>query len=156
MRQRGVGHLTLQDGRKVSVEVIVHAIGLNAEDTYTVDVRAQVGPEYGAWGSACAMATDDSVGIDLSDAGEPSLQIYPNPGNGDAISIAIENLLGGLHVIQCELYNAAGGMVETFQLSVGSGAAAQHRFHQRLSTGVYILRYATETSLPRETRLMVQ
>lgn len=135
---------------------IVHAMDLNAEDTYTVDVRAQVGPEYGPWGSACAMATDGSVGIDLSDSGEPALQIYPNPGNGDAISIAIENLPGGLHVIQCELYNAAGGMVETFQLSVGSGAAAQHRFHQRLSTGVYILRYTTETSLPRETRLMVQ
>lgn len=108
----------------------------------------------------CLAARDpegnSTTGIDLSDAGEPALQIYPNPGNGDAISIAIENLPGGLHVIQCELYNAAGGMVETFQLSVGSGAAAQHRFHQRLSTGVYILRYTTDTSLPREIRLMVQ
>jgi len=102
------------------------------------------------------MVTDGSVGIDLSAAGDTSLQIYPNPGTGDVIFIEYSNLLGGMHVLECEVYNAAGGLVETFQLSVGSGAAAQHRFHQKLSTGVYILRYTTETSLPRETRLMVQ
>ena len=135
--------------------MITSDLGLTPEASYTVDVRASIGPGWSAWGAACTMVTESGVGVPLSDNGSPELMIYPNPGNGDQISIAVDNLDGGLHVITIELYAAGGRLVEQFTLEASSGATAQHTFHQKLSAGVYLLKYRIDDTLPKEQRLMV-
>lgn len=118
-------------------------MGLQPGTTYHISVRAKVGDMWGEFGTSCNVQMDAADGI--SDLGNtPDFLIYPNPGGGEKIFIDFGNLPMPTSVTQFELFNATGHLVETFRLSdeLISLTRTEHYFENKLSAGVYVLRYA--------------
>lgn len=131
-------------------------MGLQSGTGYHVVVRAKVGDMWGEFGSSCSIYMDVADGI--SDfGGEPEFLIYPNPGGGEKIFIDFGNLPMPTSVSEFELFNTTGNLVETFRLSdeLTSLTRTEHYFENKLSAGIYILRYALN-DITLEEKLIVR
>lgn len=122
---------------------LVDQMGLQPGATYHIYVRAKVGDLWSEYGSSCNVQMDNADGI--GDVGaSPEFLIYPNPSGGEKIFIDFGNLSFLTSVSQFELFNATGHLVESFRLSdeLTTLRRAEHYFENKLSAGVYVLRYS--------------
>ena len=122
-------------------ELIVSSnIGLVEGLDYTVAVRVQVGGEWSTWGDTCTLRYGETVGTtELVNA--VSMSVYPNPSNGDKIFIAYRNLMQTNDVIDIEVYDGSGKLIENNQLSsIATQGELTLQFRRKLAPGMYFLK----------------
>jgi hypothetical protein len=132
----------------------VQFVGLNLEsgfqegDSYEVSVRARIGEDWGEPGAVCDITFARALGIDDPSA-QASLLIFPNPSNGSTISLQAWNLLDQSSVSEIEIYDSNGRVVEKFALNHPgrSSFRTEHQFAERLSAGMYFLKYSLNDRL---------
>lgn len=107
---------------------------------YEVRVRAGVNELFSNWSSSCVLQFGTPSGVNDSDDQLFVTSIFPNPGNGEKISIAFGNLHQDGDVLEISVYDNNGRRVENTQLSIVS--EQEHLtlfFTNRLAPGMYIL-----------------
>lgn len=122
---------------------IEESMSLEDLTEYHVAVRTQVGNDWSDWGATCSVTTDFGTFVEEGSNDDPSLQIFPNPNNGEKISIEIRNPLQGADVIMLELFSASGQLVDTIEIPTDSGGYLKttYTFENKLSAGMYFIKY---------------
>jgi PKD repeat protein len=110
---------------------------------YNVAVRTQIGDNWSEWGSVCTVSIDFGTFVEEGNNEGTNLQIFPNPNNGEKISIEISNPGQGVDVIVLELFNASGQLVDTIAIPTDSSGYLKttYTFENKLSAGMYFIKY---------------
>jgi PKD repeat protein len=111
--------------------------------TYSVELRCAIGSgQFTEWSPSCefSMAMDIAV-TEIESAG--FLLIYPNPGDGEKIFFDMGNLRENASIENIELYGPTGNLIEEFNINLapGNNRTIEHRFINKLASGMYVLRY---------------
>lgn len=123
---------------------------------YEVQVRAGINELFSAWGEICALQFGTPNTINTIDSQQFVSNIFPNPGNGEKISIAFGNLLSDGDVLEVSVYDNNGRRVENTQLSfVSEEENLTLFFTNRLATGMYILQIRSYDQVFEE-KLMIR
>lgn len=131
-------------------------LGLINNQLYQVSVRCLIGDnQYTPWGNTCDIQIAVVLGVDEFVQNE--LFIYPNPNNGENITLEFGNISGNSRVSDIVIYNAAGSIVENMkQMSLSAGAQKiQYHFQHPLASGVYLVHYSINGQ-EREEKLIVR
>ncbi|MGB0423860.1 MAG: PKD domain-containing protein, partial [Flavobacteriales bacterium] len=96
---------------------LIEQHNFSAGQTYQVTVRAQVGEQFGQWGIPCSIHFDGESSINDLAQNNPTANIYPNPSNGENISIEMWNLFEKVDVIDIDVYDTSGKLIESIKLS---------------------------------------
>jgi hypothetical protein len=141
-------HLTGQELDAVFITYVnslalTSGIGLIPGGLYSVQIRVQIAGEWSEWGSSCSIELELDNGIDDLFGDDLAVSIYPNPNAGDQITFELSKLSDNPSVIHFELYSSAGKLIETFELleSTDNYMRTEHRFQNRLSSGMYFIKY---------------
>lgn len=115
-------------------------LGLTEGQDYTVSVRVQVGGQWSNWGDSCTLRYGETVGIADTDP-SATLSLFPNPSNGDKIFIAYRNLMQTNDVIDIEVYDGSGKLIENNQQSIiATQGELTLQFRRKLAPGMYFLK----------------
>lgn len=114
---------------------------LTEGEVYELQVRTQVAGQWSEWGDTCTLQFGEAVSVAEFDTNEPGMNVWPNPSTGEKIILAYRNLSSGSDVIELEVYDGSGKLVENKQLSqhASQGELTIH-FDRRLQPGMYFLR----------------
>lgn len=114
---------------------------LTEGEVYELQVRTEVAGEWSAWGDLCTLQFGEAVSISEYSNNQPGMDVWPNPSAGEKIVLAYRNLSSGSDVIEFEVYDGSGKLVENKQLShyASQGELTIH-FNRRLQPGMYFLR----------------
>ena len=109
--------------------------------TYLVSVRSQVGEMWSAWGNECELKFGEAASVAENPANELSMSCWPNPNTGENIFIQFRNLPIGTSVLELEVYDLGGKLIENKLLSseAPQGVLTVH-FDRKLQSGMYFLR----------------
>ncbi len=121
--------------------------GIQANTTYTVTVRALVGGVWGPFGNACTVNTGANARFGDPDQPEEelveqpvfSMNVYPNPGNGENIFIELSGVAESASDVTIELYDSYGKLVYTEARVYDNGETVMIQPGE-LADGFYILR----------------
>ncbi len=132
-------------------------MGIEPGGNYTVRVRVQVGNLFSEWSSACPISIETTSNLNELFSNESGFRLYPNPSNGEEISIEMWNLSGTLDVIELKVFNTGGKLIENIQLSPMGEArfTTTYRFGRRLAAGLYFVQYQLGNDL-KEEKLIVR
>jgi PKD repeat protein len=127
-------------------------LGLVEGGEYNVQVRAEIAGEWTDWGAVCSVSLQ--FGSSVSDIFDEDLAVsfFPNPNPGDQISIELSKLYNYPSVISFELYSSTGKLIESFKLTGSSDnyTRTEHHFQNRLSSGMYFVKYELNGSRYQE------
>jgi hypothetical protein len=109
--------------------------------TYLVSVRVQVGEMWSAWGNECELKFGEAASVSEHAENEMRMTCWPNPSAGENIFIQFSNLPSSTSVIELEVYDLSGKLVENKLLSseTPQGVLTVH-FDRKLQSGMYFLR----------------
>jgi PKD repeat protein len=109
--------------------------------TYLVSVRVQVGDMWSSWGNACELKFGEAASVSERPEDAMSMACWPNPSTGENIFIQFRNLPIGTSVLELEVYDLSGKLVENKLLSseAPQGVLTVH-FDRKLQSGMYFLR----------------
>jgi hypothetical protein len=123
---------------------------IQPQSYYIVRVRPNFGVggmNPGTWGTPRVIfiggtlmtaATDESgEAIEFEEAAVAELEVYPNPGNGESVQLAMDAIDGS---VELQLFDQMGRLVERKQLIAEQGFQAQWVFDEPLSSGLYHIR----------------
>ncbi|WP_306643220.1 M43 family zinc metalloprotease [Sanyastnella coralliicola] len=114
--------------------------GLTEGITYDIQVRTMIGELWSAWGSTCALMYGNDNSMLEHGNGDLSMVVWPNPSNGEKISVFFRNLPGGSPVIELGVYDGSGKLIENNTLSNNTPARElTYHFNEKLSAGIYFL-----------------
>jgi hypothetical protein len=118
-----------------------NADGLLFGEMYDIRIRTRIGENWSEWGDVCTMLYEDENAVIEGDWNNFSINVYPNPSNGENIFIAFRNLPSDAHVIDLEVYDGSGKLIEnkTLSESVPQEPLTYH-FQKKLSPGIYFLK----------------
>lgn len=118
--------------------------GFTVGEVYEVTVSTVIGEQESEVGLTCEFAFDESLVVIDNPEQPSSLVIYPNPGNGSNLFFEIYNLSDEDDVIEFELYDTNGKLIEKFTLYYPgrSSFTTEHQFNSKLSAGMYFIQYA--------------
>lgn len=113
--------------------------------TYMVRIRCGLGNGiYTEWGMVCPITFDPSIVANVEEMqnGESVLLFYPNPNNGQSISILFSGSLE-TSISEIKVFNVGGKLCEIIPLNFTgkSGEQVYHEFERRLAPGLYFLEY---------------
>jgi len=112
--------------------------------TYQVRVRCGLGGGiYTDWGLICPITFNPemTVGMDEQENGTAQFLFYPNPNNGQSITIQTSGMSGDETIQVIRVLNTAGQLCATLPVNL-TGIGTQvvtYSFDNRLSQGIYIL-----------------
>lgn len=114
---------------------------LTEGEVYELQVRTQVAGQWSDWGDTCTLQFGEVVSVAEFGSDQPGLNVWPNPSTGEKIMLAYRNLSSGSDVIEFEVYDGSGKLVENKRLShyASQGELTIH-FDRRLQPGMYFLR----------------
>ncbi len=114
---------------------------LTEGEVYELQVRTQVAGEWSEWGDTCTLQFGETVSVSEFREEQPGLSVWPNPSTGEKIILAYSNLSTSSDVIELEVYDGSGKLVENKRLShyASQGELTIH-FNRRLQPGMYFLR----------------
>ncbi|MEO0404542.1 MAG: T9SS type A sorting domain-containing protein, partial [Bacteroidota bacterium] len=126
-------------------------------EVYEVQVAAEVEDLLAPYGDACNITFDNTNSLEDLDQGATAMLIYPNPNSGENISIEMWNLIEGLDVIELDVYDMSGKLVENIKLSpYGRTHFKQdYRFKHQLAPGLYFIRHSNGDEV-KEEKLIVR
>lgn len=132
-------------------------MGIEPGGNYTVRVRVQVGNQFSEWSSACPISFETTSDLNDLYSNGSGFRLYPNPSNGEEISIEMWNLSGELDVIEFKVFDTGGKLIENIQLSPMGEAkfTTTYRFGRRLAAGLYFVQYQLGNDL-KEEKLIVR
>jgi PKD repeat protein len=132
-------------------------MGIEPGGNYTVRVRVQVGNLFSEWSSACPINFETTSDLNDLYSNGSGFRLYPNPSNGEEISIEMWNLSGELDVIEFKVFDTGGKLIENIQLSPMGEAkfTTTYRFGRRLAAGLYFVQYQLGNDL-KEEKLIVR
>jgi len=117
---------------------IDETLGLTEFETYEITVRCDMGePGYTAWSAPCNFTLGD-VSVHENSIGDFNFSIYPNPSNGQSISLQIQGALVGYKLLTIELIDATGKLLMSRQLPAGTNNWILEP-ETALSQGLYIV-----------------
>ncbi len=123
---------------------------------YTISVRSEVANQWSDWGSECDVQFGEGTSVRDLDENDPHLQFWPNPNSGERISFRYRNLFTSDPVIELEVYDGSGKLVENKRLShLASQGELTIQFNRRLQPGMYFLRTRTSERIFEE-KIIVQ
>ena len=125
--------------------------------TYSVTVRCNMGNDlFTDWGTSCNVTFAVGVGIGEI-ASDGDLTFYPNPCDGNKITLDFGNLSAGSHVKDLKIFGSVGNLVETMTIVIATAATdkTEYEFQHQLSSGVYVIQYTLNGRL-REEKLIVR
>ena len=113
-------------------------------EIYEVKVRTIIGEQTSAYGNPCEFGINVILSTDNFPEIEASLVFYPNPNNGSKIFFDLHNLSEQDDVIDLELYDTNGKLIDRFTLYYPgrSSFTTEHQFKTKLSAGMYFLKYS--------------
>lgn len=123
---------------------------------YAIATRAQVNELYSDWSAPCTLFFGTENSLQETNDQELTLNVYPNPSDGEKIMLQFGNLLSSGAVIEIEVYDNSGKLVENNVLSpVSSERSLTCKFTNRLSAGMYFLRVQSDDQVFEE-KLMIR
>jgi hypothetical protein len=132
---------------------IPHGINVN------VRVRAKVNGHYQPFGPACRLSTaaqpqqhQQGAGSNLASQGE--FQVWPNPNNGDRLSISLTGADEDAKNAEVVLFDATGRQAYAATLAMANGSLGTVLDLGSIATGVYMLRI-TAGNETYESRVLV-
>ncbi|MBI1266294.1 MAG: PKD domain-containing protein [Cryomorphaceae bacterium] len=130
---------------------LTNADDLIIGETYGIRVRAAVGEVWGAWGSTCTLTYENAQSVTTDVHGGFEVSIYPNPNDGENISFNFRNLPSSAHVIDLEVYDGSGKLIENTTLStLARKESLTYQFRNRLSAGIYFLKIRLQGDVVEE------
>lgn len=130
--------------------------GLTEGENYEVRVRSKVGDQWSPWGEICQIIFGTENSIQNIENQDVSIMLWPNPSNGENISLQFRNLPEGSHVIEFGVYDGSGKLIENNTLSIRSEQPElTNIFQNKLSAGVYFLQIRLDTQVYEE-KLMIR
>ncbi|HTF03429.1 MAG TPA: T9SS type A sorting domain-containing protein, partial [Bacteroidia bacterium] len=125
-----------------------YAPGLTASTTYTVEVRAYAGGEWGTFADMCTVTTSASYGqsarMDFDNpttAGEvdseSTMLMYPNPVGDNTLHLQLDGYNTSTAVV--EIYDMSGRLVLSQQAALSMGSALVDLNIESLQTGMYMV-----------------
>lgn len=131
------------------------SIGLTEGQEYAVSIRVQVGGNWSLWGDACALTYGEAVGVGELYSAE-TLTVYPNPSNGEQIFINYRNLRTTDNVLEIEIYDGSGKLIENREQSIiALQGELTLQFRRKLAPGMYFLK-ARMSGRMFEEKIIVQ
>lgn len=129
----------------------------SSDALFNVKIRAEVGAQFSDWSPVCSIQMDTSSDLETLEISSPEVLIYPNPNNGAKISIEMWNLSSSTTVIELDVYNMSGKLVENIQLSPYGRThfKEDYRFQHQLAPGMYLIRYRSGDEV-KEEKLIVR
>ncbi|MHA6249028.1 malectin domain-containing carbohydrate-binding protein [Pontibacter sp. CAU 1760] len=128
---------------------------LNIDFNPTVDRVAIAGLEIFTASSSSSITQASTATLQhMPDA--PQLQVYPNPGTGDRMSVALQGF-GKAEKVSVTLYDTSGRVVESLVVDADQQGAynAEVTLRARLNQGLYLIR-AQAASGEARAKLMVE
>lgn len=121
-------------------------------EIYEVTVRTTIGEQVADYGLPCEFGFNVVLGIDDLNELQASLVFYPNPNNGSKIFFDLHNLSELDDVIDLELYDTNGKLIDKFTLYYPgrSSFTTEHQFKTKLSAGMYFLKYSMADKVSKE------
>ncbi|MFN5620649.1 MAG: T9SS type A sorting domain-containing protein, partial [Flavobacteriales bacterium] len=119
---------------------IVEAMMLIPGESYMIEVRCALGAGvFTEWSTTCGF--DIAIEMNVADSIENTgiFNVYPNPGNGEVITIVNEGFMSAHDAIQVSIVDGSGKQAEAFTIAANSGSTYRYEFHQRLASGFYVL-----------------
>ena len=128
-----------------------------SEVLFNLRIRSEVGALMSNWSPICSIQMDTSTDIQTLEISTPEVLFYPNPNNGEKISIEMWNLSSITAVIELDVYNMSGKLVENIQLSPNGRThfKKDYRFQYQLTPGMYLIRYRSGDEV-KEEKLIVR
>ena len=136
--------------------MLTNTMGFVPGETYTVEVRCAIGSGLVTeWGGICPITFDMVLGSNELVIHSGSLLIYPNPSNGQKITLDFSNLPENGNVSNLEIFSTTGSLVETMNLPTSLTPKQEYNFTHPLSAGMYVIHY-TMNGKNREEKLIVR
>lgn len=130
---------------------LANADDLMVGNSYGIRVRAAIGEVWGAWGSTCTLLYENAQSLLEGEKGAFGVSIYPNPNDGENISFNFRNLPPSAHVIDLEVYDGTGKLIENTTLSnLTHKESLTYQFRNRLSAGIYFLKIRLQGDVVEE------
>jgi PKD repeat protein len=124
--------------------------------SYDIAVRAQVNELFSDWSPICTLFFGSENSLQETDDQSFTMNVYPNPSAGEKIMLEFGNLLSAGSVIEIEVYDNSGKLIENNILSpVSSERTLTCKFTTRLSAGMYFLRVQSNDQVFEE-KLMIR
>ena len=131
--------------------------------TYNVRVRASFdnGVSYCPFGPACTISTFSGGNTMVLQGGateldERRLQLWPNPSNGDAVSLSIADIAAGVSTVQVDLFDLTGKRVLARQLPLQDGRLySVLSLGDEVASGIYMVN-VTAGDFTTTERLVIQ
>lgn len=127
--------------------------GLIAGDSYDVQIRAIYNQQEGVFGDACNLTIEGGMGI-AQDNGDPvnstttakssveaeSLELFPNPSNGEQVRIVLDRMNNKDQSINVEVFDLSGKVVHSEQIAnSGEKMNVVLNFDRNLQAGLYMV-----------------
>jgi hypothetical protein len=108
------------------------------------------------WGTSCNITFAVEVAV-TEIASNGDLIFYPNPCDGNKITLDFGNLSSGSHVKDLKIFGSTGNLVETMTIVIATAETekTEYKFQHPLSSGVYVIQYTLNGRL-REEKLIVR
>ena len=138
--------------------VIEESMQLQPGVTYEVQMRCALGAgEFTEWGPSCEITVALDINIEDQAFTPGYLLIYPNPCDGEKLFFDFGNLRSDITVEHLALFGPTGNLIETFSIVTTAGAEQkyEHRFKNKLATGMYVLTY-TLNGQAKEEKILVR
>ena len=119
---------------------IVEAMMLIPGESYMIEVRCALGAGvFTEWSTTCGF--DIAIEMNVADSIENTgiFNVYPNPGNGEVITIFNDGYMSAHDAIQVNIIDGRGKQVEQFNIPANYGSTYRFEFNQRLASGFYVL-----------------
>jgi hypothetical protein len=136
---------------------IAESLQLIAGNTYQVKVRCGMGGGVVTeWSDSCPVTIAVNIGIFGQVSEITDIHFYPNPCDGENISIDFGNLTNMNSVKDLVIFSSTGQLA-TRLVATGNGTAdkSEYQFENALSPGIYIIRY-TLGEIPFEKKMIVR
>ncbi len=117
------------------------AIGLIEGHVYEVRVRSKVADQWSEFGTACMLHYGQETSVNTVASVAENIRFWPNPSQGEHLFMGYRNLVQGHDVIELEVYDGSGRLVENKTLSITPPhGELTISFRSRLSSGMYFLK----------------
>lgn len=116
-------------------------VGLSEGVQYDLRVRSSVAQQWSDWGTTCSFMYGEPLTVRTVDSGAPEMMFWPNPGRGENISLRYRNLTADGDVIELEVYDGSGKLIENKRLSYyAPQGELTIQFRRKLQPGMYFLK----------------
>jgi hypothetical protein len=117
--------------------------------TYSVEVRVFKNGQWCAtdlpWGDACnvtiigTQAGSGMATVGGSELFEASLALFPNPNNGDQLTVSLSAVEEGVRTVSVDIFDMNGARVSTQTLAVNDGRLFEQVAVNDLASGLYMV-----------------